>query len=805
MVDWAARLLERNLRITNEQAHTALHVIGLTVAVLLFALAATVLVAADAIFAGGRNISTLKLGDIAQQNIRSPIAVTYISDVLTQRSRDEAANAVPQVYDPPDANVLRNQTQLARQILDFIKNVRRDPFGTTEQKIADINHITALEIDDSIIRDFLEIDDEKWQAVDDQVVNVLERMMRESIRESDVSTVINQLPTQVSIRFTPEETAIVVAIVQDLIRPNTFPNPTSTEQARRSAAEATDSVPRTFARNEIVVREGKVIDAVDFEALQQLGLLQPEEFRIHEVGRAFLSSVLVIIVTGLYIARFRSSLFNNSRFTLTLVVVFLIVLAGARTVGYSGVIYLYPTSAMALLFSAIVAPQIAIIGALGLAVLTGTMLNNSLEITVLVSMSGVIGGLMLRRTERLSSFFVSGLIISLTNILVVAVFNLGTTSPVVEQYDISLLLIFSLLNGLLSAALAIAGLYVVTLLFNLPTTLKLAELAQPSQPLLQRLLREAPGTYQHSLQVANLSEQAALAVGADSDLLRVAALYHDIGKMLNPAFFTENLPFGGGNPHDVLNDPYRSADIIISHVTDGDEMAQQNRLPNRLRDFILEHHGTTLVYVFYRRAVEQAGGDESEVDITEFTYPGPRPQTRETGIMMLADSCEAAVRSRGPASKQEISEIVQQIIDDKISTGQLDESGIRLNDIKIIRRVFVEMLQAVFHPRINYPADATKQRRTETLTATRSDMPRITATASQSQALPVPVENNVQGRVVERPAVEIEADDDDDDSPLPEVPMLPRTTGEHRAVKPPLNGKPADSEEEQLKNRGVSE
>jgi cyclic-di-AMP phosphodiesterase PgpH len=625
MVKWAARLLERNLRITNEQAHTTLHMIGLTGAVLLFALAATVLVAADAIFAGGRNVSTLQVGDIAQQNIRAPIAITYVSDVLTQRSREEAANAIPQVYDPPDANVLRNQTQLARQILDFIKNVRRDPFGTTEQKIDDINKITALTLDESIIRDILEIDDETWQAVDDQVVNVLERMMRESIREGDLSTVLNQLPTQVSIRFTPEETAVVVAIVQDLIRPNTFPNPIRTEEARLAAAEATDAVPRTFARNEIVVREGKVIDAVDFEALEQLGLLRPEEFRIHEVARAFLSSVLVMIVSGLYIARFRPDLFSNSRFTFTLVVIFLMFLAGARTVGYSGVIYGYPTSAMALLFSAIVAPQIAIIGVLGLGVLTGAMLNNSLEIFVLVTMSGIIGALMLRRTERLSSFFLSGLLIGLTNILVVAVFNLGTTSPVVEEYDVSLLLIFSLLNGLLSAALAIAGLYAVTLLFNLPTSLKLAELAQPSQPLLQRLLREAPGTYQHSLQVANLSEQAALAVGADSELLRVAALYHDIGKMLNPAFFTENLPFGGGNPHDVLNDPYRSADIIISHVTDGDEMAEQHHLPGRLRDFIREHHGTTLVYVFYRRSIELAGGDESEVDITEFTYPGPRP------------------------------------------------------------------------------------------------------------------------------------------------------------------------------------
>jgi hypothetical protein len=180
--------------------------------------------------------------------------------------------------------------------------------------------------------------------------------------------------------------------------------------------------------------------------------------------------------------------------------------------------------------------------------------------------------------------------------------------------------------------------------------------------------------------------------------------------------------------------------------------------------------------------------------------------TSQNLLIRGRDHCEAAVRSRGPASKQEISEIVQQIIDDKISTGQLDESGIRLNDIKIIRRVFVEMLQAVFHPRINYPVDATKLRRTETITASRTDMARISS--SQTQTLPeLPrgdADTNAQAKVIERPAVEVD-EDDDDDSPLPEVPMLPRTTGEHRAVKPPLNGKSVDTDDEQLKNRGVSE
>jgi hypothetical protein len=244
--------------------------------------------------------------------------------------------------------------------------------------------------------------------------------------------------------------------------------------------------------------------------------------------------------------------------------------------------------------------------------------------------------------------------------------------------------------------------------------------------------------------------------------------------MANPAFFTENQAFGAGNPHDALNDPNRSAAIIISHVTDGAELARQYWLPARFRDFILEHHGTTEVYVFLRRAIDLAGGDESAVDVAEFTYPGPRPQSRETALMMLADGCEAAVRSRGPSSKQEISEIVQQIIDRRMQSGQLDDSGLTLNDIRTIREVFVDMLQAVFHPRINYPPDLRQKRPSEPTPHTaarpvsRTDLPRMLPPETTVPPVAAP-------DVPRAPQSETADDELDDDSPLAEVPALPRT------------------------------
>jgi putative nucleotidyltransferase with HDIG domain len=298
---------------------------------------------------------------------------------------------------------------------------------------------------------------------------------------------------------------------------------------------------------------------------------------------------------------------------------------------------------------------------------------------------------------------------------------------------------------------------------------------------LQRLLREAPGTYQHSLQVANLSEQAANAVGANADLTRVAALYHDIGKMLNPAFFVENQA-DNVNPHEVLNDPYRSADIIISHVTDGEKLGRQYHLPVRVRDFIMEHHGTTLVGFFYTRAVEQAG-DEEAVDIEQFTYPGPKPQTRESAIMMLADSCESTVRARKPSNKAEIVDIVDGIIDNRMRDGQLDESNLTMRDLSVTRDIFIEMLQAVFHPRINYPSlppkRQTQEIAVEVAAPVKEDVEALESVMkleSGEREHAIPTDTQESG-VRKTQTVEISAikPQEEDDAPMPEVPPLRRT------------------------------
>ncbi|MGL4650262.1 MAG: HDIG domain-containing metalloprotein, partial [Caldilineaceae bacterium] len=271
-----------------------------------------------------------------------------------------------------------------------------------------------------------------------------------------------------------------------------------------------------------------------------------------------------------------------------------------------------------------------------------------------------------------------------------------------------------LLNGGLAASIALLGYFALGNLFGLTTSLQLNELSRPTHPLLRQLLLKASGTYHHTIVVSNLAERAAAAIGADALLARVGAYYHDIGKTVRPYFFTENID-EDASPHDRL-DPQTSAQIIISHVRDGLDLAQKYRLPRRLQDFIREHHGRSLVQYFYIRAVREANG--APVDEEAFRYPGPRPRSKETAILALADTCEAAARAMRPAAREELATLVNRLIDERLAEGELSECPLTFRDLQTIREVFVQVLQGVHHPRIVYPTPQEKQAPATDVTAT---------------------------------------------------------------------------------------
>lgn len=704
-----ADLLERYFHWPTERTIPMLTRVVVLLATGGFLTLATVIVAFESLFPDQLDLAGLQEGDVATRDIYAPETRTFVSQVLTERLRQAARDSEPPVFNPADLAIARVQSGLAVRILDFIDNVRRDIYASPEQRLNDLKQITALQLTDDVLNQIVQAGDEPWNAIKNETSRLLEQVMQDSIRDTDIPAILDRLPNQVDLRFSDDrDIKVVVEIVQDLIRPNRTINADATEAAKQAAAQVVPQQEIIVQRGQLIVNSGQVLEADDLEALQELGLMQPLERRWQEIARAIVAVVVVIVITGLYLARFRPKLlYREPRFLALLATIFLLILMGVR-LSLSGEIYLYPSALLALLYVALVNQQIAVIGVLGLAFLTGLMANNSLEIATLVAAGGMIGALSLRRPERVNNYFVAGLMVSIINVSVAVIFNVS--EPTTLMLTVPPLLAFGLMNGILAAAAAIVGLYLIGQILNLPTALKLIELSQPNQPLLQRLLREAPGTYQHSLQVANMSEQAANAIGANAALIYVAALYHDVGKILNPAFFTENQRDIDSNLHDTLNDPYRSADIIISHVTEGDVLARQHRLPNRLRDFIREHHGTSEVFVFYQQALARAEAEEDAVDIADFRYPGPRPQSRETAILMLADSAEATIRSTQPGTRQEIEDTIEKIIEGKRRSGQLDDSGLLLNDLNTIKRIFVDLLKAMFHPRINYAEAVTKTR-----------------------------------------------------------------------------------------------
>jgi putative nucleotidyltransferase with HDIG domain len=295
------------------------------------------------------------------------------------------------------------------------------------------------------------------------------------------------------------------------------------------------------------------------------------------------------------------------------------------------------------------------------------------------------------------SYFVAGAEVALAMIATYAAFFLASRSDDLSQ--LSIVSFELLVNGVLSSLLAVGSFALLGRLFGILTTMQLLELANPTQPLLRRLLMEAPGTYHHSIMVGNLAERAAEVIGADSLLVRVAAYYHDVGKLERPWAFIENQADSLANVHDTL-DPVASAQVIAAHVTDGVKLAEKYRLPPKVREMIPQHHGTRTISFFYQQASERS---TENVDAALFTYPGPRPQTREAAILMLSDSTEAAARAARDHSREAIEHLVERIIRQRLEEGQFDDCNLTLRDLTRIKQSFVTLLTGIYHPRIPYP------------------------------------------------------------------------------------------------------
>jgi putative nucleotidyltransferase with HDIG domain len=655
----------------------------------------------------------IDVGSVATADILAPRPADYVSDVRTKKLQAAARDAVEPQYDYTTQGAIgiaKEQLKLFDQRVQPIDQGFAE--GTSQEEKSRLLSAALEGIPAQVRITMLGLTPEQWAAVRAEASRVLEATESAELREPAVDDTRARLSSQMAGGLTDDQRTLAATIIDPLIVANSFFSADLTDAARERAAAAVQPQRVQISPNEAIVRRGDKVTPEQMEAIKEYHL-QDAKPDVARLGGWLFLSILVVSLALAWIWRFRRELWHrtNALLLIGLIVVGTAILLKA-TAGRPGLSFVVPTAAAGMLIAVLLDAGVATTVMIVIAVLGGAMADsgNQLEYATYILVGGLAGIIAIRRGDRLQVFVQAGLAVAVANVLVVSTFallGLHDTQGLLELVGASI-------ASAAGSAVAAVGLFAVLgNLFGIMTGFQLLELANPSQPLLRRLLVETPGTYHHSLMVGNLAERAAEAIGADPLLTRVAAYYHDIGKLANPLAFIENQA-GGENIHDQL-DPEMSAQILKAHVAEGIDIAYRNKLPKALIAFIPQHHGTAIMSYFYARAREAAaapfGGLQTEegaraagrVDERKFRHVGPKPQSREAALIMLADGVEASVRSLSSRDEAAIRAMVARIIDERLSDGQFDECDLTLRDLDRIREAFVGQLLGMYHQRVAYP------------------------------------------------------------------------------------------------------
>jgi cyclic-di-AMP phosphodiesterase PgpH len=648
----------------------------------------------------------------ATENVVAPKAVAYQSQVLTDQARQTARDRVEPQY---DYTIAKGAIVAAAQLRAF--DARIAPIDAAfANGVSAAARATILEgvllgkLSAADRQTLAKLDTARWQAVRDESARVLDTVERSELKDSEVAVTAQGIEGRFAGDLTVPETSLGAALIQPLVVANSAFDPNLTEQARAREAEQVADVPKVWKPGQTIVRSGDLVDPVAWEAIQYFNLNKGGL----DVGRLAGFVVLSVLVIGLLLTwtwRFRREFWHRNNVLLLLSLLLVVaVFALKLTAGRPWLPYALPLAAIGMLVTVLLDAGAAMVLTALIAILAAAVNGAGLELAAYVMLGGIAGIVGVRRGDRLAVFIQAGVGVFIVQAVVVLVFTLFGDQ---DAWGGIQLAGASAVSAGGAAVAAVGSFAVIGSVFGIVTVFQLLELANPSQPLLRRLLVETPGTYHHSLMVGNLAERAAESIGADALLARVAAYYHDIGKLANPLAFIENQA-GGDNVHDEL-DPETSAQLLKSHVSEGIDIAYKSGLPKALIAFIPQHHGTAIMSYFYARAREQAaapfGGPETAegrkaaeaIEARKFRHGGPKPQSREAAIIMLADSVEASVRSLSSRDEAAIRAMVARIIEERIADDQFDECDLTLRDIERIREAFVGQLLGMYHQRVAYP------------------------------------------------------------------------------------------------------
>ena len=681
-------------------------------------------------FPGG---PTFDAGTAAERDILAPRAVNYESAVLTEQLSEERASEVP---DQPvlDTDIRDHQLAELDLVIAEIDAIRGDRGLSASARETAVRAIPGIELSQRAATTIVAAEPAQWRALADEARNALGRTLAGAIAEDEVDAARGTAAGLLSPLLSADQVIALRGLVDPLIVPTLTIDQERTELLRAEARTNTQPIYQDFRRGEIVVEAGSVLSQADVEALDELGLRVTGVDLRQAAATALIAALAGAAIAG-YLIVVRPPSVQGARRVILLGLLLVVPVAVAKFVlpvvspdldGHylahalplaagpiAAAVLLDVTSAI--LISAILAAIVAF-SSTYLPGLDAGGAAAQLETARLAlgTVSGSLAGVLVAsRADRLQRFLAAGFASAVASLLAILPFWLID----VDAGFVDLIWIAGAVSasGLLVALIAVGAFVLLSRPFGIITRVELMELAQLSQPLLRRLQDEAPGTFQHSILVGNLAERAADRIGADPLLARVGAYYHDIGKLASPTFFIENIG-SDESPHEGL-DPLQSTRVILQHVSGGVEMARRAGLPEVLVQFIQQHHGTRLVSFFYRRASEA----DAEIDPELFRYAGPKPQSREAVLVMLADSCEAATRASADRSAERIRQIVTDTFRERMDEDEFNESPISLRDLGVVREAYVSTLTAVFHPRVEYPEPTARELEARGRTASEDD------------------------------------------------------------------------------------
>ncbi len=666
----------------------------------------------------------VKVGEPAPKDVYSPFSFTFVDEEKTKEAKQREASRVYNVYrlnDSVNKKVLKefneffseiNKARIKEGNANVSESINEVLSDASIKEILELKDITEFKdlaettlssILDTGIIDFdekVELLDENKRAVilkrgnDENIISVYDLVSISEMQDRINKISIEKFPKKRRLR------SAFVEILNHFIDANMIFAADETKLRKDTVFAETPNVEVNVKKNEIILRRGGIITEDQLMRLKEI----ENKIAKKKVAMGFIGvgvvALLFVIALVLYLSNFETKLYSSLKNILVIntAIIFNLLLNKVLLVFMEADIYLLPTSFAALLLAILIKPRAGIFVSIGMAVLSGVMVQNNPLVIITTLLASIIGIYSIIDIRRRSQFFIVGAVVGLINFSLIFSFSIMQEMTLLDAFYISRI---GILNGFFITILLFLGLFIFENLFDITTPISLLELSDLNHPVLKRLIIEAPGTYHHSLVVSNLAESACEAIGANSLLARVGSYFHDIGKIEKAEYFTENQTSKDKSFHDNLS-PRMSYFIITNHVKDGVELAKKHKLKRVITDFIVQHHGTSIVYYFYKKALDILKEDEG-INVSDFRYPGPKPQSKEIAITLLADSVEAASRTLSEPTPASLRGLVDKVVNDKFLDNQLDECELTLFDLHKIKESFVRNLMAIFHTRVEYP------------------------------------------------------------------------------------------------------